>query len=207
MVSFRRHLDLEFTMFKRPHSSKTSAPLRSSDARKLREELQTAFVLSPALAKALLPDGLLVQKATNHLEEPLTIYSAPNGDPRFFRPGKGNDGALIPTCYTFDLVPELLPVLVTAPQVVENLVSGAGTLRCSYYASSARMTSANALSPSQPCSRRESVRAPCGSYQIPCSKDTSSQSVQTAPSSPLVNLQRIGRISSPPMERGRLLLL
>ncbi|ORY72895.1 hypothetical protein BCR35DRAFT_307416 [Leucosporidium creatinivorum] len=112
-------------MFKRPHVSKTSAPLRSSDARKLREELQSAFVLSPALAKSLLPDGLLVQKATNHLEEPLTIYSAPNGDPRFFRPGKGNDGALIPTMYTFDLVPELLPVLVTAPQVVENLVSGA----------------------------------------------------------------------------------
>lgn len=130
-----------FNMFKRPHTAKTSSPLRSSDVRKLREELQTAFVLSPALAKSLLPDGLLVQKATNHLEEPLTIYSAPNGDPRFFRPGKGNDGALIPTCYTFDLVPELLPVLVTAPQVVENLVSGAGTFRCFHYTSSARMTS------------------------------------------------------------------
>lgn len=117
-------------MFKRPFTSKTQAPLRSSDVRKLREEL-LAFETLPmtsSLAKQLAPEGLLVCKAMSHLDEPLTLYSA-GPDPRWFRIGKKDDGALIPTCYSCDLVPGLLPVLVTAPQVVPNLVSGAGERR------------------------------------------------------------------------------
>lgn len=121
-------LSTSLFMFKRPFTSKTSAPLRSSDLRKLRDELSTLFAIPAALAKGLLPDGLLTCKSLSHLDEHLTIYSAPNADPRFFRPGKGNDGALIPTAYAFDLVPDLLPTLVTAHQVVEHLVSGAGEL-------------------------------------------------------------------------------
>lgn len=33
---------------------------------------------------------------------------------------------LVPTCYACDLVEGLLPELVTAPQVVEHLISGSG---------------------------------------------------------------------------------
>lgn len=115
-------------MFKRPLLHvKTSAPLRSSDVRKTREELLAfeTLPLTPALAKQLAPDGLLVCKASTHLDEPLTIYWA-GGNPLWFRQGRKEDGALIPTSYVFDLVPGLLPVLVTAPQVVSNLISGAG---------------------------------------------------------------------------------
>ncbi|GAA6036264.1 hypothetical protein JCM8097_006866 [Rhodosporidiobolus ruineniae] len=122
-------------MFKRPHSAKTSAPVRSSDLRKLRDSLAASF---PSLAagdhklvlKLLLPDGTLTAKATTHLDDPLTLYFAPasgggaDPDPRFFRIGKNNDGLLVPTCYALDLVPMLLPALETAAAVVENLVSG-----------------------------------------------------------------------------------
>lgn len=112
--------------FKRPHTSKTSAPLRSSDARKLREELSAEFYLDPSLVKVLFPD-VHAHKITTHLGEPCQIYSpSSGGNPLFFRHEKA---ALVPTCYAFDLLPDLLPSLVTAPQVVEHLVSGAGELR------------------------------------------------------------------------------
>ncbi|GAA5827820.1 hypothetical protein JCM11251_007689 [Rhodosporidiobolus azoricus] len=123
-------------MFKRPHSSKTSAPLRSSDLRKLRDSVPDAFPspssapLSKDLVKSLLPDGLLTAKATTHLDEPVTLYFAPpfssssEPDCRLFRMGKGNDGPLVPTCYLLDLVPGLLPRLETAKAVENNLVSG-----------------------------------------------------------------------------------
>ncbi|GAA5982541.1 hypothetical protein JCM5350_006108 [Sporobolomyces pararoseus] len=121
-------------MFKRPHSSKTTTPIRSSDLRKLREELSTTFPSSSSnqltkdSLKLLLPDGSLIGKATTHLDEPITIYYSPNSDPRFFRIGKGNEGKLIPTCYSFDALPSSLlgqeNRLETAEQVVDNLQSG-----------------------------------------------------------------------------------
>jgi translation initiation factor 2D len=120
-------------MFKRPHSAKTQTPIRSSDLRKLRDELVSLFpsTLDKETAKALLPDGALTAKASSHLDEPLSLVLAPskNGgepDPRLFRAGKGNDGDLAPTVYTLDLLPNILPKLETAPMVVENLVSGSG---------------------------------------------------------------------------------
>ncbi|GAA5930691.1 Tma64p [Sporobolomyces koalae] len=116
-------------MFKRPHSSKTVTPLRSSDLRKLREHVTHAFpACTPADAKLLLPDGALTCKASTHLDEPVTLYFAPSAasepDPRLFRLGKGDAGQLVPTCYAFDLVPSLLPQLETAEAVVDNLQSG-----------------------------------------------------------------------------------
>ncbi|GAA5969333.1 hypothetical protein JCM21900_002814 [Sporobolomyces salmonicolor] len=117
-------------MFKRPHSAKTTAPLRSSDLRKLRDSLASTFPSSSPHLKKLLPDGTLAAKASTHLDEPLTVYYAPaasssaDPDPRLFRIGKGSEGELVPTCYAFDLVPHLLPVLETAEAVVENLQSG-----------------------------------------------------------------------------------
>lgn len=120
-------------MFKRPHSTKTQTPIRSSDLRKLRDELVALFPhsLSKDDAKQLLPDGALTAKATSHLDEPLSLILAPSKggaepDARLFRVGKGNDGYLVPTVYALDLLPDLLPKLETAPMVVEPLVSGSG---------------------------------------------------------------------------------
>lgn len=114
-------------MFKRPLATKTSAPVRSSDVRRLRDELASTSGLSATDAKLILPDGVLAAKATTHLDEPCTLYLQPgSNDPRLFRPGKGLEGQLVPTCYALDVCPTLLPVLETAPQVVEHLVSGSG---------------------------------------------------------------------------------
>jgi len=113
-------------MFKRPHTSKTSTPLRNSAIRALRAELGSAFSLPAEAATVLLPDGTLSFKAKSHLDEPVTVYAAPNGDPRFWKVGKKEDGDLIPTCYAFDCWEGLLPSLETAQAVVEHLVSGAG---------------------------------------------------------------------------------
>ncbi|KAM0747852.1 hypothetical protein T439DRAFT_328520 [Meredithblackwellia eburnea MCA 4105] len=112
-------------MFKRPFTSKTTTPVRSSDLRKFRDEVVATFELSPSSVKTLLPDGTQTTKITTHLDEPCTLYSGPSSDPLFFRIGKGTDGPVVPTLYAFDQYPgDLLPVLVTAPQVVEHLVSG-----------------------------------------------------------------------------------
>ncbi|SCZ94489.1 BZ3500_MvSof-1268-A1-R1_Chr12-2g03933 [Microbotryum saponariae] len=107
-------------MFKRPFSSKTSTPIRSSDLRRLREELvqSTSFPKSfffpsldpagwtSALTKVALPDKTLICKAATHLDEPVTLYLSPatGNDPLFFRPGKGDDHDLVPTCYAIDLL-------------------------------------------------------------------------------------------------------
>ncbi|GAA6007597.1 hypothetical protein JCM11491_004220 [Sporobolomyces phaffii] len=111
-------------MFKRPHATKTTTPIRSSDLRKLREHVVEQFPRAAAVVKRLVPDGLLVAKATTHLDEHVTVYSAPNGDPRLVRIGKGTDGPLVPTCYAFDLANDLVPQLETAEQVVHHLQSG-----------------------------------------------------------------------------------
>ncbi|KAK4051480.1 hypothetical protein OIO90_004694 [Microbotryomycetes sp. JL221] len=113
-------------MFKRPFDSKSKSPLRSSDLRKLRDEVATLFNLDDASqAKLALPDGVLTCKGSTHLDEPLVLYFTPNGDPCFFRTGKSSSDMLVPTCYTFDILPQLLPKLVTASAVIDNLVKGA----------------------------------------------------------------------------------
>ena len=118
--------------FKRPFHAQSRTPVRSSDLRRLREALAsqfTALATQPDALKRLTAD-LQVCKATTHLDEPCTLYTAPNGDPRFFKldPHGGGEAPplLVPTCYATDLVPAgtLLPVLGTAEPVVQNLVSG-----------------------------------------------------------------------------------
>lgn len=113
--------------FKRPFHAQSRTPVRSSDLRRLRDALASQFTAladQPDALKRLTAD-LQVCKATTHLDEPCTLYTAPNGDPRFF---KLEDQAppLVPTCYATDLVPAgtLLPVLGTAEPVVQNLISG-----------------------------------------------------------------------------------
>ncbi|GAA5862094.1 hypothetical protein JCM3774_006173 [Rhodotorula dairenensis] len=114
--------------FKRPFHAQSRTPVRSSDLRRFRDALGAQFptlAAQPDLLKRLTKD-LQVCKAATHLDEPCTLYLAPNGDPRFFtldhRPG------LVPTCYTTDLWlpadPRALPLLATAESVVHNLVSG-----------------------------------------------------------------------------------
>ncbi|KAI0651354.1 eukaryotic translation initiation factor SUI1 family protein [Trametes meyenii] len=113
-------------MFKKQLSDlKTSAPLRGSDRRKLKQRvLQTFPVLQPEEGDLLVPDGLQSQKFITHLDEPGVAYLSPDGDPLWFTVGKGSDD-LIPTVYTLWKRPDLLPFLSTPAPVVPKLIGGA----------------------------------------------------------------------------------
>ncbi|KAJ7147279.1 eukaryotic translation initiation factor SUI1 family protein [Mycena filopes] len=112
-------------MFKKPLSTlKTSAPLRSSDRRKLKQRVVSAFALQPEDGDVLVPDGILSVKFTTHLNEPGIAYLAPDGDPLWFTLGKGSED-LIPTVYTLWKRPKLLPFLSTPAAVIPVLVGGA----------------------------------------------------------------------------------
>jgi hypothetical protein len=113
------------SQFKRPFTSKSSTLLRQSDLRKLRDELSRDFHLPLDLVKSILPDGVFTTSIISHLDEKVVVFSS-GGNPLFFRIGIKGDAALIPTCYTCDLLPTLLPSLLTAKEVVEHLISGAG---------------------------------------------------------------------------------
>ena len=58
-------------MFKKPLSNlKTSAPLRSSDRRKLKQRIESNFAISSEDGDILVPDGILSLKFSTHLDEP-----------------------------------------------------------------------------------------------------------------------------------------
>lgn len=58
-------------MFKKPLGNlKTSAPLRNSDRRKLKQHIIQAFSLDPDVGDDLVPDGLLSVKFKTHTNEP-----------------------------------------------------------------------------------------------------------------------------------------
>ncbi|KAJ7041154.1 eukaryotic translation initiation factor SUI1 family protein [Mycena alexandri] len=112
-------------MFKKPLSTlKTSAPLRSSDRRKLKQRVISSFELSPEDGDVLVPEGILSVKFSTHLNEPGVAYLAPEGDPVWFTLGKGSED-LIPTVYTLWKRPKLLPFLSTPAAVIPVLVGGA----------------------------------------------------------------------------------
>ncbi|KAF4586194.1 translation initiation factor 2D [Pleurotus pulmonarius] len=113
-------------MFKKPLSNlKTSAPLRGSDRRKLRQKVVQAYQISTEEGDLLVPEGLQSVKFLTHLEEPGTAYLAPDGrDPLWFSVGKDSD-ELIPTVYTMRKHPALLPWISTPAAVIPKLIGGA----------------------------------------------------------------------------------
>ncbi|KAJ7482215.1 eukaryotic translation initiation factor SUI1 family protein [Mycena galericulata] len=112
-------------MFKKPLSTlKTSAPLRSSDRRKLKQRVVSSFSVSPEDGDIFVPEGILSVKFITHLDEPGVAYLSPEGDPLWFTVGKGSED-LIPTVYTMWKRPKLLPFLSTPAAVIPVLVGGA----------------------------------------------------------------------------------
>ncbi|KAJ7353685.1 eukaryotic translation initiation factor SUI1 family protein [Mycena albidolilacea] len=112
-------------MFKKPLSTlKTSAPLRSSDRRKLKQRAIASFGLSPEDGDVLVPEGILSVKFNTHLNEHGIAYLSPDGDPLWFTVGKGSED-LVPTVYTMWKRPNLLPFLSTPAAVIPVLVGGA----------------------------------------------------------------------------------
>ncbi|KAF8438578.1 eukaryotic translation initiation factor SUI1 family protein [Boletus edulis BED1] len=112
-------------MFKKPLSStKTSAPLRSSDRRKLKQRVVQVYGISPELGDLLVPEGLMSQKVATYTNDPGVVYLSSEGDPLWFTVGKGADD-LIPTVYTLWKKFDLLPWVSTPAAVIPVLVGGA----------------------------------------------------------------------------------
>ncbi|KAH9477154.1 Eukaryotic translation initiation factor 2D [Psilocybe cubensis] len=123
-------------MFKKPLSNlKTSAPLRSSDRRKLKQRAITSYSLTPEEGDVLVPDGILSVKFSTHVDEPGVAYLSSDGDPLWFTIGKGTELDLIPTIYTLWKKQDLLPYLSTPSAVTPILIGGAdlmipGVIHC-----------------------------------------------------------------------------
>ncbi|KAG5636629.1 hypothetical protein H0H81_007370 [Sphagnurus paluster] len=112
-------------MFKKPLGGlKTSAPLRGSDRRRLKQRVIEAFGISSEDGDLLVPDGIQSVKFSTHLEEPGVAYLAPDGDPLWFTVGKGSD-ELVPTVYTLWKRRDILPALWTPAAVIPILIGGA----------------------------------------------------------------------------------
>ncbi|KAI0320053.1 hypothetical protein OF83DRAFT_1162631 [Amylostereum chailletii] len=107
-------------MFKNPPSNtKTFAPLRSSDRRKLRQRVIQEFGLEQGEGDLLVPEGLLTMKISTYQGHPGVLYLSVEGDPLWFTIGKHSD-ELIPT----SMRPTLLPILSTPSAVIPDLLGG-----------------------------------------------------------------------------------
>ncbi|KAI6038681.1 hypothetical protein EDC04DRAFT_3018170 [Pisolithus marmoratus] len=108
-------------MCKKPLSNlKTTAPLRGSDKRKLKQRVIVVYNVSPEIGDILVPERLISQKfATN-----TNARGSPDGDPLWFSHGKGADD-LIPTVYTLWKKYDLLPRITIPASVIPVLVGRA----------------------------------------------------------------------------------
>ncbi|KAK0199186.1 hypothetical protein DFS33DRAFT_1416273 [Desarmillaria ectypa] len=97
---------------------------QSSDRRKFKQRVVTAFSVSPEDGDLLVPEGILTAKFSTHLDLPGVAYLSSDGDPLWITLGKGSD-ELIPTLYTLWKKHRLLPFICTPAAVIPILVGGA----------------------------------------------------------------------------------
>ncbi|KAF9111794.1 hypothetical protein BGX27_004422 [Mortierella sp. AM989] len=122
-------------MFKKPFASlKSFSPLRSSDRRRLRDEILASFpsfrdmdpINDIPINAIITPDGLQSAKFTSYIEEPGTLYTDADGTPLWFKIGSTkNDSLIVPTIYILWKFPTLLPALTTWNPVLDKLRNGA----------------------------------------------------------------------------------
>jgi len=92
-------------MFKKPVASlKSFSPLRSSDKRRLRDEILTSFpelkemetpIPDTPISTVITPEGLQSAKYTSYIEEPGTMYTDAEGTPLWFKISCSKKEALI----------------------------------------------------------------------------------------------------------------
>ncbi|KAF9296369.1 hypothetical protein BGZ88_012757 [Linnemannia elongata] len=122
-------------MFKKPLASiKSFSPLRSSDKRRLRDEILASFpalkdmepINDTPINAIITPDGLQATKFTSYIEEPGTLYTDADGTPLWFKISSSkNHSLIVPSVYTLWKFPDLIPGLTTWNPVVDKLRNGA----------------------------------------------------------------------------------
>ncbi|KAG0034936.1 hypothetical protein BGZ82_005547 [Podila clonocystis] len=123
-------------MFKKPVASlKSFSPLRSSDKRKLRDEILASFpelkemespIPDTPINTVITPEGLQSAKFTSYIEEPGTLYTDAEGIPLWFKISSSKkDSLIVPSLYMIWKFPTLIPGLTTWNPVVDKLKNGA----------------------------------------------------------------------------------
>ncbi|KAG0260721.1 hypothetical protein BG011_001670 [Mortierella polycephala] len=122
-------------MFKKPPATlKSFSPLRSSDKRRLRDEILTSFpslrdmepIDDVPINAIITPDGLQSAKFTSYIEEPGTLYADAEGTPLWFKVSSSKkDSLVLPSVYMLWKFPTLIPGLTTWSPVVDKLRNGA----------------------------------------------------------------------------------
>ncbi|KAF9092719.1 hypothetical protein BGX23_003982 [Mortierella sp. AD031] len=122
-------------MFKKPVASlKSFSPLRSSDKRRLRDEILASFpslrdmepINDTPVNSIITPEGLQSAKFTSYIEEPGTLYTDADGTPLWFKISSSKkDSMIVPSVYTLWKFPDLIPGLTTWNPVVDKLRNGA----------------------------------------------------------------------------------
>ncbi|ORZ06806.1 hypothetical protein BCR41DRAFT_311427 [Lobosporangium transversale] len=125
-------------MFKKPVASlKSFSPLRSSDRRRLRDEILANFpslremppINDTPINAIIAPEGLQSAKFTSYIEEPGTLYTDAEGTPLWFKisgnSSNKKDSLIVPTVYMLWQLPNLIPALTTWNPVVDKLRNGA----------------------------------------------------------------------------------
>ncbi|KAF9582431.1 hypothetical protein BGW38_000218 [Lunasporangiospora selenospora] len=123
-------------MFKKPVASlKSFSSLRSSDRRKLRDEILNSFPVLRDMAPIndipvnaiITPEGLQAAKFTSYIEEPGTLYTDTDGVPLWFKIScnSGKTTIIVPSVYTLWRFPSLIPGVTTWNPVVDKLRNGA----------------------------------------------------------------------------------
>ncbi|KZV88547.1 hypothetical protein EXIGLDRAFT_651009 [Exidia glandulosa HHB12029] len=113
-------------VFQKPFRElKTSAPLRGSDRRKLRDRVEAQYhALQP---DRLVPEGIQSARFIASNGEHGILYTA-GGQPLWFSLGRAGDPEaedVLPTVYTLGKVPSFLPVIRTPDAVLPILMGGA----------------------------------------------------------------------------------
>ncbi|EJD43636.1 hypothetical protein AURDEDRAFT_88886 [Auricularia subglabra TFB-10046 SS5] len=116
-------------VFKKPFRElKTSAPLRSSDRRKLRARVAAQYpALDAEQADLLVPEGIQLARFVASTGEQGTLYTS-GGEPIWFSLGRAGDREaedVLPSVYTLWKVPNLVPSLYTPDAVLPILMGGA----------------------------------------------------------------------------------
>ncbi|KIK65003.1 hypothetical protein GYMLUDRAFT_381919 [Collybiopsis luxurians FD-317 M1] len=118
-------------MFKEPLSSLgTPSLLELSDIKELRETVVALFPGSSKHADILVPEGILSQKFTTGKTPGLLFMdSRSSNNPLWFSLGEGSNlDSLVPTVYTLQKLPTLLPFLSASKEIITPILSGGADL-------------------------------------------------------------------------------
>lgn len=119
-------------MFLEPFKTKGNTRIKSSERKKLRAKIASAFNLSEDGLNAVLPgkSSLHQLRLILHSKQTAVVYTC-DYRPMFFEFCLGRDETkcvILPTVYALNISTNLVPTFTTQPDVISRLTSGANLM-------------------------------------------------------------------------------